>query len=148
MGEFTSLLVDLLYSVKLCHVHVLSAAAQRPIYNMQARRQVLSSAQRLAGAVRPRTQITRVAGLQILRPATARLLPTITTHNYANGRPHPPGGTHRMDMGGGEEKPALEQYGVDLTARAKDGVRFKFSRDERRTTPSSSVMPVPARQPS
>jgi len=26
-----------------------------------------------------------------------------------------------MDMGGGEEKPALEQYGVDLTARAKDG---------------------------
>merc|ERR1712025_418193 len=112
---------DLLYSVKLCHVHVLSAAAQRPIYNMQARRQVLSSAQRLAGAVRPRTQITRVAGLQILRPATARLLPTITTRNYANGRPHPPGGTHRMDMGGGEEKPALEQYGVDLTARAKDG---------------------------
>ncbi|KAG9249852.1 heat shock protein 78 [Emericellopsis atlantica] len=88
---------------------------------MQARRQVLSSAQRLAGAVRPRTQITRVAGLQILRPATARLLPTITTRNYANGRPHPPGGTHRMDMGGGEEKPALEQYGVDLTARAKDG---------------------------
>ncbi|KAI9734132.1 MAG: chaperone ATPase hsp78 [Claussenomyces sp. TS43310] len=26
-----------------------------------------------------------------------------------------------MDLGGGEEKPALEQYGVDLTARAKDG---------------------------
>ncbi|KAI6785650.1 Heat shock protein-like protein [Emericellopsis cladophorae] len=26
-----------------------------------------------------------------------------------------------MDMGGGEEKPALEQYGVDLTTRAKDG---------------------------
>ncbi|KAL6869258.1 chaperone ATPase hsp78 [Amphichorda felina] len=26
-----------------------------------------------------------------------------------------------MDMGGGEEKPALEQYGVDLTAKAKDG---------------------------
>lgn len=26
-----------------------------------------------------------------------------------------------MDLGGGEEKPALEQYGTDLTARAKDG---------------------------
>jgi len=26
-----------------------------------------------------------------------------------------------MDMGGGEEKPALEQYGVDLTQKAKDG---------------------------
>lgn len=26
-----------------------------------------------------------------------------------------------MDMGGGEEKPALEQYGIDLTARAREG---------------------------
>jgi ATP-dependent Clp protease ATP-binding subunit ClpB len=26
-----------------------------------------------------------------------------------------------MDMGGGEQKPALEQYGTDLTARARDG---------------------------
>lgn len=26
-----------------------------------------------------------------------------------------------MDMGGGEEKPALEQYGIDLTAKAKEG---------------------------
>lgn len=26
-----------------------------------------------------------------------------------------------MDMGGGEEKPALEQFGIDLTAKAKDG---------------------------
>ncbi|KAF2234592.1 oligomeric mitochondrial matrix chaperone [Viridothelium virens] len=43
--------------------------------------------------------------------------------SYANGRPHPPGGTHRMNLGGQqeEEKPALEQYGIDLTARAKDG---------------------------
>ncbi|KAI9656835.1 MAG: chaperone ATPase hsp78 [Bathelium mastoideum] len=43
--------------------------------------------------------------------------------NYANGRPHPPGGTHRMNLGGQqeEEKPALEQYGIDLTARARDG---------------------------
>jgi len=26
-----------------------------------------------------------------------------------------------MDLGGGEQKPALEQYGIDLTARARDG---------------------------
>lgn len=41
--------------------------------------------------------------------------------HYANGRPHPPGGTHRMDMSGEEEKAALEKYGVDLTAKAKAG---------------------------
>ncbi|KAI1920454.1 chaperone ATPase hsp78 [Ophidiomyces ophidiicola] len=40
---------------------------------------------------------------------------------YANGRPHPPGGTHRMNLGGEPEKPALEEFGVDLTARARDG---------------------------
>ena len=40
---------------------------------------------------------------------------------YASGRPHPPGGTHRMDLGGGSQKPALEQYGIDLTAKAKQG---------------------------
>ncbi len=26
-----------------------------------------------------------------------------------------------MNLGGDEEKPALEQYGTDLTARARDG---------------------------
>ncbi|KMP04128.1 heat shock protein 78 [Coccidioides immitis RMSCC 2394] len=41
--------------------------------------------------------------------------------HYANGRPHPPGGTHRMNLGGEPEKPALEEFGVDLTARARDG---------------------------
>ncbi|KAG0649697.1 Heat shock [Hyphodiscus hymeniophilus] len=53
-----------------------------------------------------------------------QVLPITASRTYANGRsgrPHPPGGTHRMDMSGGEEKSALEQYGVDLTARAKDG---------------------------
>ncbi|CAK7274624.1 chaperone ATPase hsp78 [Sporothrix epigloea] len=55
-------------------------------------------------------------------PHTLRFLPLAASRSYANGRPHPPGGTHRMDMGGGEaEKPALEQFGVDLTARARDG---------------------------
>jgi ATP-dependent Clp protease ATP-binding subunit ClpB len=48
-------------------------------------------------------------------------LPATSVRTYAKGRPHPPGGTHRMDMSGGEEKSALEQYGVDLTARAKAG---------------------------
>jgi len=49
--------------------------------------------------------------------------PTISLRTYANGRPHPPGGTHRINLGGGGEKEesALEKYGVDLTARAKAG---------------------------
>ncbi|KAL2271092.1 hypothetical protein VTJ83DRAFT_463 [Remersonia thermophila] len=50
-----------------------------------------------------------------------RLLPAIAFRSYSNGRPHPPGGTHRMNLGGEPEKPALEQYGVDLTAKAKAG---------------------------
>ncbi|EED24182.1 heat shock protein/chaperonin HSP78, putative [Talaromyces stipitatus ATCC 10500] len=49
-------------------------------------------------------------------------LSTTIARTYATGRgPHPPGGTHRMNVGGGEEKSALEQYGVDLTAKAKSG---------------------------
>ena len=48
-------------------------------------------------------------------------LPIAFCRSYANGRPHPPGGTHRMDMSGGEEKSALEQYGVDLTEKARQG---------------------------
>ncbi|KAF2154785.1 P-loop containing nucleoside triphosphate hydrolase protein [Myriangium duriaei CBS 260.36] len=41
---------------------------------------------------------------------------------YATGgRPRPPGGTHRMNLGGEPEKSALEEYGVDLTERAKKG---------------------------
>ncbi|KFY12427.1 hypothetical protein V491_06794 [Pseudogymnoascus sp. VKM F-3775] len=54
---------------------------------------------------------------------TPKLSPVVSLRHYANGpgRPHPPGGTHRMDMSGGEEKSALEEYGVDLTQKAKDG---------------------------
>ncbi|KAG5939640.1 chaperone ATPase hsp78 [Claviceps sorghi] len=97
---------------------------------MQARRQVLFSAQRAAGVVtrcsrRPASGL-RLGAYQGLRTSAARphgLLPAITTRGYANGRPHPPGGTHRMNMGGKEEeeKPALEQFGIDLTARAREG---------------------------
>ncbi|KAH0562248.1 chaperone ATPase hsp78 [Trichoglossum hirsutum] len=52
---------------------------------------------------------------------TTRAIPTVFIRTFANGRPHPPGGTHRMNLGGEPEKSALEQYGIDLTARAKAG---------------------------
>ncbi|KAL2430515.1 Heat shock protein 78, mitochondrial [Exophiala dermatitidis] len=74
------------------------------------------------------TPVRRTTFTPLLRNAarsavvTRSVLPAISTERtYASGRPHPPGGTHRMDMGGGEQKPALEEYGVDLTARAKAG---------------------------
>ncbi|KAJ5687761.1 hypothetical protein N7536_010380 [Penicillium majusculum] len=63
----------------------------------------------------------------IILPCASIILPAVN-HNpvyvrhYANGgRPHPPGGTHRMDMSGEDEKPALEKYGVELTEKAKAG---------------------------
>ncbi|CAI7644334.1 unnamed protein product [Penicillium pancosmium] len=55
------------------------------------------------------------------RTPSPRILSSSFVRHYANGRPHPPGGTHRMDMSGEEEKAALEKYGVDLTAKAKAG---------------------------
>ncbi|OAQ72633.1 AAA domain (Cdc48 subfamily) domain-containing protein [Pochonia chlamydosporia 170] len=89
---------------------------------MQARRQLIASAQRVAGATaRSSRPALRLAATQSARATPLKILPTIATRCYANGRPHPPGGTHRMNMGGEEEKPALEQFGVDLTARARDG---------------------------
>lgn len=91
---------------------------------MQARRQLITSTQRLAAAgarTRSTRPLTRVLAAQPLRPTPLRLIPSLAIRSYANGRPHPPGGTHRMNMGGEEEKPALEQFGIDLTARAKDG---------------------------
>ncbi|KAF3913039.1 hypothetical protein ABW21_db0205659 [Orbilia brochopaga] len=48
--------------------------------------------------------------------------PLLTHRTYATHRgPVPPGGTHRMNLGGEPEKSALETYGMDLTARARDG---------------------------
>ena len=56
------------------------------------------------------------------RSSYSPIVPVIGYRAYVNARPQPPGGTHRMNLGGeGPEKPALEQYGVDLTERAKDG---------------------------
>ncbi|KAF6805222.1 Heat shock protein 78 (ATPase) [Colletotrichum sojae] len=89
---------------------------------MQARRQLISSARRFAGSATPRP--TRLVSRALLSNASlrsTRLFPTIAVRTYANGRPHPPGGTHTMNMGAEPEKPALEQYGIDLTAKAKDG---------------------------
>jgi ATP-dependent Clp protease ATP-binding subunit ClpB len=54
-------------------------------------------------------------------PQASCQIPLVSFRTYANGRPHRPGGTHRLDIGENEEKSALEQYGVDLTERAKAG---------------------------
>src|ERR1700753_83120 len=61
------------------------------------------------------------SGLRTIAAPRAILPTSSVVRNYASGRPHPPGGTHRMNLGGEPEKPALEEYGVDLTERAKDG---------------------------
>lgn len=60
-----------------------------------------------------RASVTTQQALHPLRLSNYR-------HYATGGRPQPPGGTHRMNLGG-EEKSALEQYGVDLTAKAKSG---------------------------
>ena len=42
---------------------------------------------------------------------------------YSRSRPQPSGGTYRMELGNdkGGKRSSLEQYGVDLTSKAKDG---------------------------
>ncbi|KAK0670743.1 putative mitochondrial heat shock protein 78 precursor [Cercophora samala] len=96
---------------------------------MQARSRLLTAASRRMaavsrGAIRQR-QFPQA--LATTTPQTAalvnslRLVPSVAARHYSSGRPHPPGGTHRMNMGGEPEKPALEQYGVDLTAKAREG---------------------------
>jgi ATP-dependent Clp protease ATP-binding subunit ClpB len=64
-------------------------------------------------AVSSRPALSKISSNNVLRPLTAV--------RFYNGKPHPPGGTHRMNLGGEPEKAALEEYGVDLTARARDG---------------------------
>ncbi|KYK55615.1 heat shock protein 78 [Drechmeria coniospora] len=87
---------------------------------MQAQKQLLLSVTRAARAAsRASRPVACLA--QVTHRTQMRLLPSLEVRYYANGRPHPPGGTHRMNMGGEEEKAALEQFGIDLTARAKDG---------------------------
>ncbi|KAF2173329.1 hypothetical protein M409DRAFT_62861 [Zasmidium cellare ATCC 36951] len=87
-----------------------------------------TAARRIASVRYPLSRPALRAALQVERAALsntiAKSIPAATTQcrTYANGPPRSPGGTHRMNMGGGEEeKPALEQFGIDLTAKAKDG---------------------------
>ena len=62
------------------------------------------------------------ARISALRPAAFIPYPgCVGIRLYANGRPQQPGGNFRMNLGGEPEKPALELYGIDLTARAKEG---------------------------
>ena len=84
-------------------------------------RQVRYPTRRIAlGTSRPKHS-TPLTFLQRTNFLPRAQLPINALRTYANGRPHPPGGTHRMNMSNEEEKSALEQYGVDLTARAKAG---------------------------
>lgn len=100
---------------------------------MLAKRNIVPSSQRTLGTVL-RQQISRrfeanaswIYAKNALLATAQHKSPQLPfsiqpSRNYSNGRPHPPGGTHRMDLGGEPEKPALEQYGVDLTAKARDG---------------------------
>lgn len=81
-----------------------------------------SSRRLLVGACSASLRSHVLPRLSVLsRIYSSPVAPAIGYRSYANGRPHPPGGTHRMNLGGEPEKPALEQYGIDLTARAKDG---------------------------
>ncbi|KAH8675826.1 P-loop containing nucleoside triphosphate hydrolase protein [Xylariales sp. PMI_506] len=96
---------------------------------MLTRRQLLASSRRIADGSSKRlarltvqpSAFSRSAILSPGRTLAHTSLPTTSIRSYANGRPHPPGGTHRMDLGGEPEKPALEQYGIDLTEKAKSG---------------------------
>ncbi|QDS74160.1 chaperone ATPase hsp78 [Venturia effusa] len=82
-----------------------------------ASRRIASSQYGLVRATSARASmpLSRVATIprNIIRPVVA-------VRHYAQG-PVPPGGTHRMNLGGEPEKSALEEYGVDLTQRARDG---------------------------
>ncbi|KAL2256546.1 hypothetical protein VTK26DRAFT_1501 [Humicola hyalothermophila] len=96
---------------------------------MQARVRLLSAtSRRLAPASRAalrQRQLPRVASAAAPEITaitnSLRLLPAVGVRAYSNGRPQPPGGTYRMSMGGEPEKSALEQFGIDLTAKAKEG---------------------------
>jgi len=65
--------------------------------------------------------VARVGRINQALPQTLLLSIHCRTYASGKGKAHPPGGTHRMDLGGGDEKSALEQYGVDLTERARAG---------------------------
>ncbi|KAI5866903.1 P-loop containing nucleoside triphosphate hydrolase protein [Durotheca rogersii] len=96
---------------------------------MLAKRQLLTTSRRVAAASSKSlsrlnttpSQLSRAALVHTAKGLSSVTLPTPPRRTYANGRPHPPGGTHQMNMGGEPQKPALEEFGTDLTERAKEG---------------------------
>ena len=96
---------------------------------LAARRQLLATtSRRIALPASSGARLVKPTSILPLRASSAaipilrsHLGPAIATRSYANGRPHPPGGTHRMNLGGEPEKSALEEFGIDLTAKAKAG---------------------------
>ncbi|EPE03692.1 heat shock protein mitochondrial precursor [Ophiostoma piceae UAMH 11346] len=106
----------------LARKQFLASSSRRQLLNATSRSITSSAASRLRPGSLAAVRVPLPSKTPPQQQPHLRFLPLATTRSYANGRPHPPGGTHRMDMGGGEEeKPALEQYGIDLTAKAKDG---------------------------
>ncbi|KGQ01555.1 hypothetical protein PAAG_11679 [Paracoccidioides lutzii Pb01] len=95
--------------LRRCGPQLLQASATASRFGIPARAPVF------------RTELLRQWPSQLRIFSNVPLYKFCGVRHYANGRPHPPGGTHRMNMGGEPEKSALEEYGVDLTARAKDG---------------------------
>ncbi|KAJ8114023.1 hypothetical protein OPT61_g3994 [Boeremia exigua] len=81
------------------------------------------AARRIATLPRPSLRpspISRLPASRLTQPSN--LIRSIgAVRSYASGRPHPPGGTHRMNMSPEPEKAALEEFGVDLTERARNG---------------------------
>ena len=106
-------IVQLTFTAKMLSTQARSAARRLSISAFDASNALRPRNARSLARISQRTP-TWISSANTLRPAYA-------IRTYANGRPHPPGGTHQMNMGGGEEKPALEEYGVDLTKKAKDG---------------------------
>ena len=110
--------------------HNLKILSKSHAFNMATRLALRSQARLLRASslttpLRQPTLIPRPSSLSRILPSlltpTSRAAGGFLTRSYASGRPHPPGGTHRMNMSPEAEKPALEQYGVDLTEKAKAG---------------------------
>lgn len=65
--------------------------------------------------------LARGTSVKLAPSKLSKAIPKFISRSYVNGQPHPPGGTHRMNIGTEPEKSALDQYGIDLTARARGG---------------------------
>lgn len=81
------------------------------------------AARRIAAIPRPSIRPSPLCHLPTTRLTQSSNLirPAVAVRSYASGRAHPPGGTHRMNLGNEEQKAALEEFGVDLTERARNG---------------------------